>query len=189
MDWWDDGMLEFWNYKIMEQIFLVFLCFSWFQWFLGTVHIHALHDFFSVITVCSWFFFLFFFCFVILCFYFFWFFKRLSGSIIDFKILLKEFGTDCLGLVVFLFHLGYCWQKYFCFWVLVYFRGVVSFFQKLCLCFFLLLLFVLDFFLIFFFLCYSLFLFFPDFLKDFQGVSLTFKYYSRSSALIALALF
>ena len=40
----------------------------------------------------------------------------------------------------------------------------------------------------FFFLCYSLFLFFPDFLKDFQGVSLTFKYYSRSSALIALAL-
>ena len=26
-------------------------------------------------------------------------FKRLSGSIIDFQILLKEFGTDCLGLV------------------------------------------------------------------------------------------
>ena len=48
------------------------------------------------------------------------------------------------------------------------------------------LLFVPDF---LFLLCYSLFLFFPDVLKDFQRVSLTFKYYSMSLALIALALF
>ena len=60
-------------------------------------------------------------------------------------------------------------------------------FPNLCLCFFPLLLFVLVFLLCFFpMLFFSLF--FPDFLTDFQGVSLTFKYYSRSLALIALAL-
>ena len=45
---------------------------------------------------------------------------------------------------------------------------------------------VCSWFLCFLYLCYS---FFNDFLKDFQGVSLTFKYYSSSLALIAMALF